>query len=327
MIVVQTPLRVSFFGGGTDFEDFYEEYGGAVLTTAIDKSVFVIVKERFDDKIYVNYSRKEIVDDVEDIRHELVRYAMLTTGVTRGVEITTLSDIPSEGSGLGSSSSIAVALLHALYAYQGILVPADLLAQQACQIEIDLCKEPIGRQDQYIAAYGGLRLIDFSSKGVCVRDVWVLDEVLRELNESLLLLYTGQTRSSSEILTKQKENIPKRIKTLEEMRRTALAGRDAVEQGNLTTFGALLHWNWKLKKGLAEGVTNTEIDSLYEAALAAGAMGGKICGAGGGGFLLLYCPKERKSAVREKLGLREVPIAIGALGSRIIFDYRIDYRR
>ena len=145
MIVVQTPLRVSFLGGGTDFEGFYNEHGGAVLTTAIDKSVFVVVKERFDDKIYINYSKKEIVSDVNEVQHELVKYAMMTTGVTRGVEITTLADIPSEGSGLGSSSSVTVALLHALYAHQGILIDAETLAQQACQIEIDFCKSPIGK--------------------------------------------------------------------------------------------------------------------------------------------------------------------------------------
>ena len=322
MIVVQTPLRISFLGGGTDFEDFYKEHGGAVLTTAIDKFVYVIVKERFDDKIYINYSKKEIVDDVSEIKHELVRYAMLTTGVKRGVEITTLSDIPSEGSGLGSSSSITVALLHALYTYQGILVPAERLAEDACFIEIDLCKEPIGKQDQYIAAHGDLRFLTFSGVEVRVEDVWLSNEARRELNKDLMLLYTGTTRSSDEILGKQKENIPNRIATLNKMTQLAIIGKDALEKGDFCTFGSLLHENWELKKKLTSSITNSTIDDIYERALVHGALGGKLCGAGGGGFLLLYCPKENQAKVREVLGLRELPIQFGESGSRVIFDYR-----
>lgn len=322
MIVVQTPLRVSFLGGGTDFEDFYKEHGGAVLTTAIDKSVYVIVKERFDDKIYINYSKKEIVDDVSEIRHELVKYAMTTTGVKSGIEITTLSDIPSEGSGLGSSSSVTVALLHALYAYQNILVPADTLARQACQIEIELCKEPIGRQDQYIAAYGGLQCFEFDKQNVGAYDVWMSEETKRELGRNLLLFYTGRTRSSGEILTEQKEGIPSRILVLKEMRELALAGKEALEEGDLTHFGRLLHKNWLLKKRLARGISDAIIDNVYKRALSYGALGGKICGAGGGGFLLLYCPKENQDRLREAVDLREMPITIDVPGSRVIFDYR-----
>jgi len=322
MIVVQTPLRISFLGGGTDFEDFYTKHGGAVLTTAINKSVFAIVKERFDDKIYINYSKKEIVDEVSEIEHELVRYAMLTTGVKRGVEITTLSDIPSEGSGLGSSSSVTVALLHALYTYQGILVPAERLADDACFIEIDLCKEPIGKQDQYIAAYGDLRFLTFSDDEVRAEDVWLSDEARRELNRDLMLLYTGTTRSSGEILSKQKENIPNRIAILNKMTQLAIIGKDALEKGDFCTFGSLLHENWELKKKLTSSITNDEIDKLYLQALEAGTLGGKLCGAGGGGFLLLYCPKESQTKVREALRLRELPVQLEESGSRVIFDYR-----
>lgn len=322
MIVVQTPLRISFLGGGTDFQEFYKEHGGAVLTTAIDKSVFAIIKERFDDMIYVNYSKKEIVPTPVALRHELVRCAMMTTGVDRGVEITTLSDIPSEGSGLGSSSSITVALLHALYAYQGILVSAEELAEQACQIEIDICKEPIGKQDQYIAAYGGLQFIEFDVSGVRVQDVWLSEETKEELNRELLLFYTGYTRSSREILTEQRRNIPGRAHTLESMRQLAVTGKDALEQGDLATFGSLLHENWNLKKKLTDKVTSPVIDDIYHRALGTGALGGKICGAGGGGFLLLHCPKEHQNKLRETIELREMPISIGAPGSRVIFDYR-----
>lgn len=322
MIVVQTPLRISFLGGGTDFEDFYKEHGGAVLTTAIDKSVFIIVKERFDDKIYINYSKKEIVDDVSEIRHELARYAMITTGVKEGVEVTTLSDIPSEGSGLGSSSSITVALLHALYAYQGILVSAETLAEQACQIEIELCKEPIGRQDQYIAAYGGLQFIEFDRNGVQVQDVWLSEETKRELNSELLLFYTGTTRDSGEILKRQKGNIPGRAFVLSRMAALAVAGKDALEAGDLAAFGSFLRENWALKKELTNGITSPAIDEVYERALKAGALGGKICGAGGGGFLLLYCPRGSQSELRRTVGLREMPVTVGALGSKVVFDHR-----
>lgn len=322
MIVVQTPLRVSFLGGGTDFEDFYKKHGGAVLTTAIDKSVFAIVKERFDDMIYVNYSKKEIVASPAELKHELVKCALMSTGVDRGVEITTLADIPSEGSGLGSSSSITVALLHALYAYQGILSSAEILAEQACQIEIDICGEPIGKQDQYIAAYGGLQFIEFDSEGVRVHDVWVEEETRQELNRELMLFYTDRTRSSSSVLKEQKRNIYGRTRILENMRQLAEEGRDALERGDLATFGFLLNENWSLKKTLADGVSDPQIDEIYTVALSCGALGGKVCGAGGGGFLLLYCPKEYQNRLRETVKLREMPITIGAPGSRVIFDYR-----
>ena len=166
MIVVETPLRLSFVGGGTDFESFYLTYGGTVLSTTINKRVYVIVKERFDDMIYVNYSQKEIVDTVDKLQHELVREAMRLSGVEKGIEITTLADIPSEGTGLGSSSAITVGLLHALYAYQGQIITARELAEQACQIEIDVLGKPIGRQDQYIAAYENMRFITFGNGGL-----------------------------------------------------------------------------------------------------------------------------------------------------------------
>ena len=201
MIITQTPLRISFAGGGTDFPDYYRQDTGRVLSTAIDKYLFVIVKERFDNRIYVNYSQKEIVDRIDDLQHELVREAMRKTGVLDGVEITTLADIPSEGSGLGSSSSITVGLLNALYAYQGEQVPAERLAREACEIEIDILGKPIGVQDQYIAAYGGLRLFTFGSEGRVQADrVNMTDIMRRRLSNNLMLFFTNRTRRSSEIL-------------------------------------------------------------------------------------------------------------------------------
>ena len=322
MIIAETPLRLSFNGGGTDFEGFYKDHSGAVISTAIDKSVYVVVKERFDDKIYLNWSKKEIVNDIDDIEHELIREAMRMTGVRRGIEITTLSDVPAEGSGLGSSSSITVALLHALHSYQNRLVTAEELAQQACEIEIDILKKPIGKQDQYIAAYGGMKFISFSSSGIKVSDSTLSTGLRTSLNEHLLLFYVGNTRSANKILEKQKSNIGINIAILEEKTRLAYRTREALELENLGLFGELLDLSWELKKRLNPDTTNSTIDDIYCQAKEAGAVGGKVVGAGGGGFILLYCPIQARNAVRVKLRhLQELPFRFNNKGSRIIFGY------
>lgn len=323
MIIVQTPLRISFFGGGTDFYDFYSSHGGAVLSTAIDKYVFAIIKERFDDLICVNYSKKENVNEVGQLQHELVREAMRITGITKGVEITTLADIPSEGTGLGSSSSITVALLHAFYTYQGELKSAETLAQEACHIEINVLGKPIGVQDQYIAAYGNMRLFRFNSHGVQKESIGLDAEKKRRLNESLLLFYTGVTRKADTILTEQKANINNKISILKEVGKLAIKGKQALIEGAFEELGQMLHSGWELKKQLANGITNPAIEETYQAARKAGALGGKITGAGGGGFLLLYCPVERKEDVRRALrGLRELPFRFENDGSKVILNYR-----
>ena len=323
MIIVQTPLRISFFGGGTDFEDFYRNHGGVVLSTTINKYVFVIVKERFDDMIYVNYSRKEIVDSFEKLEHELIREAMRITGVTKGVEITTLADVPASGTGLGSSSSITVGLLQALYAYQGELKTAETLAREACQIEIDVLRKPIGKQDQYIAAYGNMRFITFNNSSVKLEKLELSSEDKRRLDDNFLLFYTGLAKISSKILSEQKANINDHLETLSEMRGLAFRARDAIAEGAFDELGELLDRSWKLKKQLASKISNAKIDKIYEAALKAGAIGGKIAGSGGGGFLLLYCPKERQGEVQKALkGLRELPFRFERDGSKVIFNYR-----
>ncbi len=322
MIVVQTPLRISFLGGGTDFSEFYLSHGGAVISTAIDKYVFVIVKERFDDLICLNYTKRERVERVDDLDHELVREAMRITGVSKGIEITTLADVPAEGTGLGSSSSVTVGLLQALYAYQGELRTAETLAQEACRIEIDILKHPIGRQDQYIAAYGNLRFITFSDKGVGVEKVALPPEEKRRLNDTLLCFYTGVTRKASEILDVQKANINDRLGVLGELRELAFQARVAIMRGAFDELGEILHSGWELKKTLASKITNPQINEEYEAARKAGAIGGKISGAGGGGFLLLYCPKEKQDTVRKALKLRELPFSFESDGSKVIFNYR-----
>jgi len=323
VIITQTPLRISLFGGGTDFEVFYRNHGGAVLSTAIDKYVFVIIKERFDDMIYVNYSKKEIVDSVDRLEHELIREAMRVTGVRKGVEITTLADVPAHGTGLGSSSSVTVGLLQALYAYQGELKTAEALAEEACRIEIDILGKPIGKQDQYIAAYGNMRLINFDNNGVKVERIDLSSEAKRRLNENLLLFYTGLATNSNEVLSEQKANINDRLETLTEMKRLVFEAKDIILAGAFDELGKLLDRSWRLKKQLASKISNSKIDEMYESALRAGAIGGKISGSGGGGFLLLYCPKKTQDKVREALkGQRELHFRFEEDGTKVIFNYR-----
>ena len=322
MIVVQAPLRVSFFGGGTDLPAFYTREPGCVLSTAIDKRVYVIITERFDDLIYVNYSRKEIVTAVDDVEHGLVREAMKITGVTSGVEITTLADVPSEGSGLGSSSSITVALLLGLSAYQFDPMSATRLAEEACRIEIDRLGKPIGKQDQYIAAFGGIRQIAFHpDERVTVERVDLTESVRVRLSQRLMLFYTGRTRSADPILQEQAQRVGDSIDALREMKAQAMRGLAVLHSGDLDRFGALLHEAWTLKRELGNGITDRGIDAMYGAARAAGALGGKITGAGGGGFLLLYVPPAAQDAVRDALrGYREVPIGLERDGAKVILN-------
>lgn len=324
MIITQTPLRLSFAGGGTDFRDYYRRDGGCVVSTAIDKYIYVIIKERFDSKIRIGYSRTEMADAVDEIEHELAREAMRRVGVQSGVEISTMADIPSEGSGLGSSSSVTVGLLHALYAYSGHLVTPERLAQEACEIEIDVLGKPIGKQDQYIASYGGLRRIAFNpDESVSVVPVQMPEEQKRRFSESLLLFYTGITRKADTILSQQKDNIAAKAETLNRMKSQADEIYAALTEGNMAHIGKILDEGWQNKRKLAEKISNLEIDAMYDRALAAGAIGGKIAGAGGGGFLLLYCPVETQSAVRLALSdWKEMPFALERDGTKVIFNAR-----
>jgi D-glycero-alpha-D-manno-heptose-7-phosphate kinase len=326
MIITQTPLRIGLVGGGTDLPGYYREHGGRVLNAAIDKFVYVIVKQRFDDDIYVNYSRKEIVSRVEDIEHELVREAMHMAGVRRGIEITTLADIPSAGSGLGSSSSVTVGLLNALFAYQGKQLSAEELADRACAIEIDRCRKPIGKQDQYAAAFGGICDIRFGpGDRVVVDPVLLAPPMRRRLQSELLLFYTGLTRSADTILGEQSANIGDRLAQLGQLRDLAGEAVDGLRAGDVGSLGVALSKSWEAKRALASGVSNNEIDKAVEAALAAGASGAKVTGAGGGGFLLVTCPADRQLAVRERLAhMKELPIMLEPLGSRVIFNVHKD---
>ncbi|UCG25847.1 MAG: GHMP kinase [Chloroflexota bacterium] len=323
MIVVQTPLRVSFFGGGTDFRSYFEVQGGCVLSTTIDKYIFVTIKKRFDQMLRVGYTKTELVEDLSEIQHELIREALRKAGIREGIEIATMGDIPSAGSGLGSSSTVTVGALHAAYRLLGELVSAEQLAREACEIEIDILSKPIGIQDQYIAAYGGFRFLEFTNGGQVLNEKITLDTpVQRQLNENLMLFFTGVTRSADTILREQKDNMPKRMAILNHMKQIAFTARDAMQVGDLDAIGELLHESWQLKRQLASGISNGSIQDMYQAARQAGAIGGKITGAGGGGFLLLYCPHERQESVRAALSpLKETPFKLESDGSKVIFNY------
>ncbi|MCL5019162.1 MAG: GHMP kinase [Patescibacteria group bacterium] len=324
MIITQTPLRISFAGGGTDFHDYYRKNGGCVLSSAIDKYVYVIVKERFDNNIRVGYSKTEMVDDVDQIEHELVRECLRKTGIGKGIEISTMADIPSEGSGLGSSSTVTVGLLNALYAYKGEMKPTEILAQEACEIEIDILGKPIGKQDQYIAAFGGIRHITFNKDDtVSTERIELADDKVRRLSECLLLFYTGMTRSASAVLTEQKANISDKEKVLTQMKDLCTDIKYCLFNGGGNRFGEILHKGWEMKKTLARNISNSGIDDLYRKALDGGAIGGKIAGAGAGGFLLLYCPPENQASLREALSeLKELPFNLERDGTKVIFNVR-----
>jgi len=324
MIIVQTPLRVSLFGGGTDFPAFYRDEGGCVLTTAIDKYIFVTIKRRFDRLLRIGYTRTEMVESVEEVQHELIRESLRLTGIGDGVEITTMADIPAAGTGLGSSSAVTVGALHAMYTYRGDIVPAERLAREACQIEIETLGKPIGVQDQYIAALGGLRFMEFKTDGSVAAERVDLDgETRRRLGESLLLFFTGITRQAGAILTEQRSNIPDRRPILRQMKQLAIQARADLKAGHFEDLGALLHEGWELKKRMASLVSNGALDDMYQAARQAGALGGKLTGAGGGGFMVLVCPKDRHASVRAALShLQEMPFGLEADGTKVIFNYR-----
>jgi D-glycero-alpha-D-manno-heptose-7-phosphate kinase len=315
---------MSFVGGGSDLPSFYRNDGGAVVSTAIDKYVYVSVNKKFDDGIRVAYSKTEEVEKVEQIGHRSVRAAMQFLKIDGGIEITTIADIPSRGTGLGSSSTFTVGLLHVLNAFKGQYVSSDQLGRDSCHIEIDLCGEPIGKQDQYAAAFGGLNIIEFKpDDSVIVSPIICQRATVAELEACTLVFYTGIVRSASPLLRQQSANLTDNTEKRRSMRRMvelAYQLRDELNKNNVSAFGEILHENWVLKKSMTEGISTPEIDEWYRIARGAGAVGGKILGAGAGGFLMLYAPRERHDKIAAALNsLRRIPIGFEPLGSRIIF--------
>lgn len=321
MIISQTPLRISFFGGGTDMPDYYRREPGSVFSSAIDKSIYVIAKERFDNRIRIGYTRTELVDDIDEIEHELVRECLRLTGITRRIEVTTMGDIPGEGSGLGSSSAVTVGLLNAFHHFVGEPQDAQTLAREACYIEMDVLGKPIGKQDQYIAAFGGQRQFCFMpDEEVEVSPVHLSPVQLRALEERLMLVNTAISRKAETVLTEQTKRTEDNRASLTALKEMVPMARAALEAGDLDRIGCLLHESWLLKRQLASSISTSHIDELYERARAAGAIGGKVTGAGGGGHLLLYVPREKRDDVRHALAeLTELSISLERFGSRIIF--------
>ena len=328
MVISQTPCRISFAGGGTDFEDFYKEYEGFVVSTAINKYQYVIIKPRFDNKITVNYrSVAECVNSVDEITHNFIRECAKEVGLINGFDIITLSDVPTEGSGLGSSSALIVGLLNAMKAFKGEKAEPEWLAKTACKIEIDILKQPIGKQDQYIAAFGGFKAFNFiKDSDPIVIHLDPVDEqkseMFRQIEDNLLLYYTKTIRNSFDILSEQKANIQKNKDELIAL--TDLAKHlydNLITSNDPDIIGVSLNLGWTIKKKLSTNISNTEIENMWRKAMGAGCLGAKISGAGGGGFFLMYCRKESKSQLRKVLSdYIELPFKFEKDGSKIIFN-------
>ncbi len=322
MIITRTPLRISFAGGGTDLPSFYREYGGgAVVSAAIDRYIHVLVNDKFDRSIRVAYTRTENVDHVDRLQHALVREAMRATGVTEAIEVHTIADIPSEGTGLGSSSTLTVGLLNAFHAYRGTLRDPRELAEEACRIEIEVLGGTLGKQDQYAAAFGGLHYFEFRPDDTVRPAPLPLTASDRgSLSDHLSLFYTGITRTAQGILRQQEARTGENAEALRRLRALAAETRDAILARDWAGLGAQLDEGWRIKRGLSPGISSETIDAAYARARAAGAYGGKITGAGGGGFLLVLHPPERSAQVAQALSpWTRMPVRISPEGSRILF--------
>jgi len=321
MIISRTPLRASFCGGGTDIDGFSNSHegGGKVVSLALDKYIYVIINKRFDDKVRVSYSALEFVDNFEDLRHELVREAMRITGVTSGVEITTIADIPSRGTGLGSSSTVTVGLLNALHKFSGHDASPEQLAKEACTIEIDILGQPIGRQDQYAAAYGGINSITFGLEGVNVNPLNI--SCKSDISDQFTLVFTGLHRSASEVLKQEPENSDDKLFRMRKIRSQADLAEKYLKSCKLFELGSLLGDSWEIKRGISPGVTGTEIDQLHDEIMSMGASGAKLLGAGGGGFFLVHGPPSfREKLCALKHANKLIPIGLDDEGSTIIYE-------
>lgn len=320
MILTRTPLRISFVGGGTDLPVFYEKYNGGVISCTIDKYVYVMVNSKFDGNVRVSYSKTENEPIVNTLQHDIIKYTLLRMGINNGIEVVTMADIPGEGTGLGSSSSLAVGLLNALVQYTK---KSCDLAEDACKIEIEDCKKPIGKQDQYAAAYGGLNYFIFTKKGVEVKRIPLFEDAYNFLNERLMLFYTGITRKSSGILQQQTANLMangEKEKIYKEMAEDALVlYNKLVYEQDYSAIGEYLHYGWEKKKLLADEITSSNIDDWYDMARLSGAVGGKICGAGGGGFLLLYAEPKYHKQIETVLPLERKDFKLSLRGSEVLW--------
>jgi len=331
MIISRSPVRITLGGGGTDLPSYYSKYGGALIAAAINKYTLVTAHTRFDDDIKLNYSNAEQVKNVNKIKHNIFREALRLLNIQKGIELTSLSDMPSK-SGLGTSGSFTIALLNVLHTYKREFVSQKQLAEEACKIEMDILKEPIGKQDQYISAFGGITSLTFAKDGtVTVEPVKMSEESQDELHSNILLFYTGISRSASEILKEQNEKSKKdengTIETLHEIKRIGLETRKALEKGDIDKLGEFLDLHWNIKKQLSKNISNKYIDECYELAKNNGALGGKIMGAGGGGFFMFYhngknTEKTAFIKAMAKNGLKKMRFNFDFEGSKIILNMK-----
>ena len=324
MIITRTPLRISFCGGGTDLPSFYRREQGAVVSSSINKYIYITINRLsryFDHKISLKYSRTELVNSVDEVRHPIIREAMKLTGVVDSVEITSMADIPA-GTGLGSSSSYAVGLLHALHSFKGEAVSAGRLAEEACRIEIELLGDPIGKQDQYIAGYGGICHIRFNpDESVFVDPVICSYPTKKTLQDNLMIFFTGGVRRAGDILEVQKATTHEKMDVLRQMKDLCVDMIETLREArSLSKFGEILHRGWSLKRTLVESISNDSINYYYDEARKAGAIGGKVLGAGGGGFLLFYVEPHKRRQVKQALSdLPELPFMFEPQGSKVIY--------
>lgn len=320
MIITRTPFRVSFAGGGSDLREFYNKNGyGAVVSAAIKKYMYIIIHPYFHEKIRIKYSSTEDVYNIDEIKHPIVRECLKKVHINSGIEIASFADVPA-GTGLGSSSAFTVGLLNALYAFQGKIVSKERLAKEACEIEIDILGEPIGKQDQYAVSYGNINYIRFNKdETVDVSPILVSVEKRRSLEQSLQLYYTGGSRSASSILTEQKNSLANKFNynLIKDMTKLADKLLEFINNGEIAQLGSVLHKGWLLKREVSSGITNDNIDSFYHKAMELGASGGKLLGAGGTGFLLIYA--DNHDIIKTELGCRYFPFEIDTSGSKVIF--------
>jgi D-glycero-alpha-D-manno-heptose-7-phosphate kinase len=327
MILSRAPVRITLGGGGTDLKSYYSKYGGFLIAAGINRYCTILANRRFYDSIRLSYSQMEIRDNVDEIEHRIFRESLKLVNIRKRIELHSTADVP-PNSGLGSSSTFTVALLNALHTYKGDYISRNQLAEEACRIEIEILGEPIGKQDQYMAAYGGITCLTFDKNGeVMVEPLRITDEVLDQLESNLLFFFTGKERSASEILREQdeksKKNDPAMEQNLHEIKDIGLKTREYLEKGKVDMLGELLDAHWELKKKRSQKMSDPYIDECYELARNSGAIGGKLMGAGGGGFFMFYCENDKKAKVSEalkKAGLRRERFNIDWEGARILLN-------
>ena len=332
MIITRTPFRVTLGGGGTDLASYYSKYGGFIFSFTLDKYMYINLKRAFtDDLIRIKYNQSETVSDLDEIEHDIARECLKKVGLSKGIEISSMADIPS-GSGLGSSSTYTVGLLSALNNLKRNYLSLNQLAEEACQIEIDILKKPMGKQDQYLATYGGFLVMDIAKDGlVKVSNADIKVSILDDLRRNLLMFYTGTTRKNKEILGAQDNAISKGekqvLESLHYIKESGYKILEIVESGNITQLGIMFDEHWERKKKMSKNISNPSFDKIYEVAKTNGAIGGKLSGAGGGGFFTFYC-EEKQPQLREamrKEGLRELRYDFDFEGTKVLANF-LNYR-